>query len=93
MPNTPSSVATRRQSVFPPRAQTYVKQATSGQTVLLPRDFKGFGALLAYSVPLGVEVTAVMLPPAGPRALNNPFRASLEYDDTGGAKDVVITET
>ena len=73
----------------------YLKQVSSG-TFPLGRDFKGFGALSAYSVPLGEEVTAILLPPNGPRAgtpdnpAGNPYRVQLTIDD--GPTDVVVTE-
>jgi hypothetical protein len=84
-----AAIVTRIQNVFPPRAGQYFKGASSG-TVDLRRDFKGFGTLLAYSVPQGTAVTAVLLPPVVPRALNNPFRAQITMS---GTHDVVIFET
>lgn len=83
-----TSVATKKQNVFPPRASIYIKNASG--TVNLSRDFKGFGALLAYSVPLGQTVTAIMLPPTGPRSKGHPFRAQITG---GGGGDVVVFET
>ena len=81
--------------MFAPRAQMYLKNASSG-TYPLNRDFKGFGALSAYSVPLGETVTAILLPPNGPRAgtpanpQGNPYRVQLTV--SGAATDVVVTE-
>ena len=86
----PTSVATKTQSVFPPRAITYVTGATTGSTINLPRQFHGIGALLAVSVPLGKAVSAYMLPPTGPRSKGNPPRATLTI--ASGPSDVVLTE-
>lgn len=85
---TPTSVATKVQNVFPPRAAMYIHDAESG-TIDLKREFKGFGALQAYSVPLGTEVTAHLLPSDGPRADGHPLRAQLTVDST---TDVVVFE-
>jgi hypothetical protein len=85
-----SPVTAKIQNVFPPRAGQYFPSVATGTTVNLRRDFKGFGALLAYSVPLGQTVTAVMLPPVGPRAQGNPFRATITSSATS---DIVVFET
>jgi hypothetical protein len=86
----PTSVATKTQSVWAPRAITYVHQVGSEETdIELPRQFHGFGPLLAFSVPSGVPVRAWLLPPLGPRADGFHPRAGVEADST---TDVVITE-
>jgi hypothetical protein len=84
-----SSVATKTQSVWSPRAITYLHHQSSG-TVTLPRQFHGVGPLLAFSVPSGQQVVAWLLPPLGPRADGFPPRAQLVV--TGAATDVVVTE-
>lgn len=86
---TPTSVATKTQSVFAPRAITYLHGQASG-AVDLPRQFHGFGPLLAFSVPSGQQVTAFLLPPEGPRA--DGFHPRAQVTVTGGSTDLVITE-
>lgn len=85
----PASVATKTQSVWSPRAITYLHHQSSG-TVDLPRQFKGFGPLLAFSVPSGTQVTAWLLAPEGPRA--DGFRPRAELIVDNGPTDVVVTE-
>lgn len=84
----PVSVVAKIQNVFPPRAAQYLPGAASG-TVNLNWMFRGFGALQAYSVPLGTPVTAILLPPTGPRSQGNPARAQLTMT---GSHDVVVFE-
>jgi hypothetical protein len=86
----PTSVATKTQSVWSPRAITYLHQVGSEATeVNLPRQFHGLGPLLAFSVPSGVQVSAWLLPPEGPRSEGYPPRAALSAHST---TDMVITE-
>lgn len=76
------------QSVFPPRAIAYLTAAVSG-VVNLPRQFRGTGPLLAYSVPPGESVTAFLMPPTGPMSAGNPPRATLTL---AAASDVVVVQ-
>jgi hypothetical protein len=92
------SVQNRVQNVFPPRAAQYFSGvALAASTTLdLKREFKGLGALQAYSDPLGTPVTAFMLPSVSARSLGFPLQVQISVGGTtstaASAVNVVVFE-
>ena len=85
-----TSVAIKQQCVFEPRAIAYLKGQAGGGTINLPRQFHGIGALLAVDPTGAASITAVLMPPVGPRAKGNPPRATITGGTAGG--DVLLIQ-
>ena len=93
----------RRQSVFSPRASTYLVGALNGQTapttltVSLSRQFRLFSPVIVGvpgGLPSGVSVSANLLPPTGPAAAGNPTQLQIVLGGTGSITtgDLLVTQ-